>query len=89
MPPYSSGNGSPNRPISAMPLTTSYGNVWFLSCSAETGATTFWLKSRTIFCRSAYSSGRLSAARNDVFMGFSFIREEVGVLVSARVTRRG
>ena len=28
MPPYSSGNGRPNRPISAIPATTSYGKVW-------------------------------------------------------------
>ena len=40
MPPYSSGNGSPNRPISAIPDTTSYGKLCSASCLAATGATT-------------------------------------------------
>ncbi len=57
MPPYSSGKGSPNRPISAMPATTSYGKLCSRSCRAETGATTCSAKSRTVAASSRYSSG--------------------------------
>src|ERR1700761_2002038 len=57
MPPHSSGNGRPNKPISAMPATTSYGNECSASCRADTGATTLWAKSRTVLANCWYSSG--------------------------------
>ncbi len=37
MPPYSSGNGRPNSPMSAIPATTSYGKECSASCLAATG----------------------------------------------------
>src|ERR1700760_3057160 len=57
MPPHSSGNGRPNRPISAIPATTSYGKECSASCFAATGATTLWAKSRTVLASCWYSSG--------------------------------
>ncbi|SKZ59092.1 Uncharacterised protein [Mycobacteroides abscessus subsp. abscessus] len=52
MPPYSSENGSPKRPIFPICETTSYGKLCSASCFAATGATTDCAKSRTVSIRS-------------------------------------
>ena len=61
MPPYSSGNGRPNSPISAILATTSYGKLCSSSCLADTGATTVRAKSATVSRRSSYSLGSVPA----------------------------
>src|SRR5947209_11068614 len=66
MPPHSSGNGRPKRPISAMPATTSYGKECSASCFAATGATTLWAKSRTVLASCWYSSGSVPVDRKSV-----------------------
>src|SRR6201995_5292785 len=66
MPPHSSGNGRPNKPISAMPATTSYGNECSASCFAATGATTVWAKSRTVLANCWYSSGSVPVDKKSV-----------------------
>src|ERR1700759_80778 len=68
MPPHSSGNGRPNKPISAMPATTSYGNECSASCFAATGATTLWAKSRTVLANCWYSSGSVPVDRKSLMI---------------------
>src|SRR6201995_805843 len=68
MPPHSSGNGRPNKPISAMPATTSYGNECSASCFAATGATTLWAKSRTVLANCWYSSGSVPVDKKSLMI---------------------
>src|SRR5690606_4484799 len=56
MPPYSSGNGSPNRPIFPMPATISYGNSPRSYRSAMTGSTDSRANSSTVRRSSSCSS---------------------------------
>ena len=69
-----------NRPIDAMPLTTSYGKVRASSCCAETGATTSRAKSFTVAASSAYSSGS-SAVMVGVAVGDSVMLLSFDVVV--------
>src|SRR4051812_35730531 len=57
-PPYSSGNGRPNKPSSPMATTTSTGNVWSRSHASAWGAISRSAKSRTTFLKSSCSGVR-------------------------------
>src|SRR5579875_2578826 len=80
MPPHSSGNGSPNRPISAIPATTSYGKECSASWRAATGATTLCAKSRTVLANCWYSSGSVPLAmKSGISLPLAFrIRSDSG-----------
>ena len=58
-PPYSSGNGRPNRPSSPMASTVSTGKVWVRSHSSAKGAISRSAKSRTTL-RNCSCSGERS-----------------------------
>src|SRR5207302_1620026 len=58
VPPYSSGNGSPNRPRSPIARTVSTGKVWVRSHSSAYGAISLSAKARTTLRKSSCSGVR-------------------------------
>src|SRR5688572_1549981 len=65
-PPYSSGNGRPNSPISPICLTISMGSSSLRSISSARGAITSSAKARTALRNSSCSSVRSKFMRNSV-----------------------